>query len=1102
MDSNDSFKAGSNLTFSRSTSFTHGNTSDSDTSDRMSLYSSKSFDLSEPFNNLSPVSISSVSRHDLMAGGDPNDVKPDLKIGHKDLRSLLIGSPSENSVLQNEKMKIKKAKLGFRGIKGNKDLTLLGMNHKKSSAEAYDFNSDEEDSNDLPMISPSPKGLPLLNKSKNTKHYLNKYGKSDKVKKKETKNVEPGKRKRDKKEKEHKKKKRLDSNSRATSCEMYSATPVESEDKTSTKLKIIKSVGVSMENSPRSSPSGREKGDGVKKYESKSNLNSQKLMKNSHKSLSMSSVNVSKEDSKLMTKTPKIKLKPIAIPPSSAVSSSKTPTPTSSPGSSTPTSTTIGRIGAVSILTSGNSKAGGTTPPPGKASTPTSAKTPPSFGGSSKTFPSNKNIGSSSSTSQKTAAAERKLSQSGRLASGISKGSNGKYSKSNSPSVSGSKSGLNSSKSLNSSSKGQSLSHAPFGKNSNNPLNVLSFLNPKDKGLSSLPRIPKISSASSASSVNTSKPATVTTTTSVSVTTSVATSVAGMSKLTTVNSHTGTKVSVSNPNQGGMKSSPSAPGTPKNLNSGSYSSTSFKNSANLTSTPKMNVQSGNSPIMRGSQIGNRSPIVNNSSNSKSPSSSSGKSPMSISNKIGVNGRPPSNSNPPKTPVGNNNMTHPLKTPPPPSTPNNGSPNINKFSSNNATPTIPKTTPQASSTKTSIEQPANASNASRNSPIASVCLGNKAPVTVSKAVESPKQAVVSAASKVSSPITVSLETPPKSTPSSMVSPTLTCPSSNSKIRPRKSSLSAVIDKLTNAKVPHGIGGDASRQNSLDESGEQVKLKAENVLDNLDKSSNGLESKTTTGSEPKTSSDSSEKCISTKDNSGGADKNKDYKIVDNSRNLFASLLKSASENFSSKHDKDDKENVVKGEGSKSVETSEDVDAKVKDLSMQSVCKKSPKAAVVKVNGETSSSENVRKGEGEVFKVPTPKSVVSVDENDCEDIENMSVRRKARISTTKPVLSPASSGGSPENLIIDCQSPRQSIGKNSLNSPKCMVDLNEDNKKLSPVTVVNFRQKTHTPSPKPKHASSPNPSPKAIQHCSPAGSIEIDDDLMNEAIMGFTS
>lgn len=66
--------------------------------------------------------------------------------------------------------------------------------------------------------------------------------------------------------------------------------------------------------------------------------------------------------------------------------------------------------------------------------------------------------------------------------------------------------------------------------------------------------------------------------------------------------------------------------------------------------------------------------------------------------------------------------------------------------------------------------------------------------------------------------------------------------------------------------------------------------------------------------------------------------------------------------------------------------------------------------------------------------------------------------------------------------------------------MIDLNDENKKLSPVTVVNNRQKTHTPSPKPKH--SPNPSPKSVQHSSPAGMLEIDDDLMNEAIMGFTS
>lgn len=83
IDSNDSFKAGSNLSFSRSTSFTHGNTSDSDTS----LYSTRSFDLSDSFNNLSPVSNSSISRHDI--GGDlTTEFKPELKLGHKDRSSI------------------------------------------------------------------------------------------------------------------------------------------------------------------------------------------------------------------------------------------------------------------------------------------------------------------------------------------------------------------------------------------------------------------------------------------------------------------------------------------------------------------------------------------------------------------------------------------------------------------------------------------------------------------------------------------------------------------------------------------------------------------------------------------------------------------------------------------------------------------------------------------------------------------------------------------------------------------------------------------------------------------------------------------------------
>ncbi|XP_062607689.1 mediator of RNA polymerase II transcription subunit 1-like isoform X2 [Saccostrea cucullata] len=1086
VDSNDSFKLGSNLSFSRSTSFTQGNISDSDT-DQTSLYSSKSFDVSDSF-NFSPVSNSSVSRMDV---GESLE----NKVVHKDLRSLLLGSPNENSVLPSKEPKIKNAKGKMRmKLSGIKNSDLLGINNKKSSAEAYDFNSDEEDCNDLRMMSASPAGLHLFNKSKNAKHFLNKYGKSDKLKKKEAKNTEPGKRKRDKKEKEHKKRKRLENNSRSTSCEMYSATPVESEDKTSTKLKIIKSVGLSMENSPRSSPSSRDKGDGGKKYESKSNVNSQKSVKNSHKSLSMSSVSVSKEDSKLMTKTPKIKLKPIAIPSTSAVTSAKTPTPTSSPtqcksGSSTPTSTTIGRIGAVSILTSGNSKTGTITPPPGKVTTPTSSKTPLPLGGSSKTFPSNKNVASSSSTSQKAATVERKLSQSGRLSSGISKSSNGKYSserKNGSPSLSGSKSSLNSSKSLNSSSKGQSSSS--FGKNSTNPLNsVLSFLNPKDKGLSSLPRIPKISSASS-SNLNSTKTSVSMTTTAVTMTTTVATSVAGSPKITTVNSHTGTKVSVSNQFQGGLKNSPNSLGTPKTPTGGNFLANT-KSNVNLTSGPRGGISGGNSPTVRGNQLGNRSPNVSNSSNNKSPSSS-GKSPLSQTSKPGSVSRQNSNSNPPRTPVGGN-TSHPLKTPPSAS----GSPNINKLNSNSVSNSTSKAIPQSSPsnypTKPSTGQgsSAMASSKSSSSPAVSQSLTSKTTNSSTKASESPKSVVT--ASKVTSPITVSLETPPKTTAGSLVSPTIPC--TNSKIRPRKSSLSAVIDKLTNAKVPHGLGGETSRQNSVDEP-EQTKQKTESALESVDRA-NGSSDKN--GSDPKADSSDKNVSVSAKDVSSGIDKNKDYKIVDNSRNLFASLLKSASENFSSRHDKDDKENVAKNEVSKSVDVSEEKESKIKDLSMQTNSKKSPKASP-KVNGETTTVESVRKGDGDVFKVPTPKSVVSIDEINCEDIENMSVRRKARISTTKPVLSPASSGGSPENLIIDCQSPRQNISKNS--SPKCVVDLNEENKKLSPVTVVNFRQKTHTPSPKPK--PSPNPSPKSIQHSSPAGSIDLDDDLMNEALMGFTS
>lgn len=71
------------------------------------------------------------------------------------------------------------------------------------------------------------------------------------------------------------------------------------------------------------------------------------------------------------------------------------------------------------------------------------------------------------------------------------------------------------------------------------------------------------------------------------------------------------------------------------------------------------------------------------------------------------------------------------------------------------------------------------------------------------------------------------------------------------------------------------------------------------------------------------DFSDKNVFFKDFLSGIDKNKDLKIVDNFRNLFVLFLKSVSENFIFKYDKDDKENVLKSEiGGKFGDFSEDV------------------------------------------------------------------------------------------------------------------------------------------------------------------------------------
>lgn len=173
-------------------------------------------------------------------------------------------------------------------------------------------------------------------------------------------------------------------------------------------------------------------------------------------------------------------------------------------------------------------------------------------------------------------------------------------------------------------------------------------------------------------------------------------------------------------------------------------------------------------------------------------------------------------------------------------------------------------------------------------------------------------------------------------------------------------------------------------------------------------------------------------------------------------------------------------------------------------------SPKANPSKFNGETPSprdSHGDKKFESEkdFFKVPTPKSN-SVEEKDFEDTENLVVRRKSRTSTTRPVLSPASPVSSPENLIIDCQTVSPRTLQNKTNSPQCNPDL---------LVTENLRMnsnlkmsKTHAPSPKIKASPVNSPVTMVTKDHSNPGSVsnsspcDIDDDLMNEAIMGFNS
>ena len=142
----------------------------------------------------------------------------------------------------------------------------------------------------------------------------------------------------------------------------------------------------------------------------------------------------------------------------------------------------------------------------------------------------------------------------------------------------------------------------------------------------------------------------------------------------------------------------------------------------------------------------------------------------------------------------------------------------------------------------------------------------------------------------------------------------------------------------------------------------------------------------------------------------------------------------------------------------------------------------------------SDKTDKIKENLFIPPTSRSA-SVD-RDNEDLENHYWRRKSR-SNSKPISSPESPCSSPDNgLIIDCpSSPKHLVNKT--NSPLC----NQDGLKKDIRTSPNFLKSVKS-SPLSKIRPSPGTSPGIKDHGSNASSpcfIDDEDDLMDVALIG---
>ncbi|KAL5006879.1 hypothetical protein ScPMuIL_015685 [Solemya velum] len=1025
------------------------------------------------------------------------------------------------------------------------------------STETFDFNSDDDDpfmmrcDKTMTVVSSSPTRL-QISKSKNSLKLVSKESKSEKCRRKEYKHSTTQKRKKEKDgyKKERKKKKVNDSVYSSSSVQeptMYRST-VESNGPNDFKrmpiLKITKSgVTLSTESSPKTQspiPKDKDKIDTSKRQtaldlsmnlsklcSSKSEKSSQKestkcskspsqksSSKSHHRSLSSSaSITVNKADSKLMTRTPTIKLKPIDLPTTSASVSvaAKTPPAVSSVATSpkitatTPTSATIGRIGAVSLATSSSSSPKGTaSSSPGTMSklSSTSHSLPKSSSTSSgKSSSPNVNRGSSGTTqltskSSTPPSSGRSSSQSS-LSSGKSSSVSGRTlssstgkSRSSSPSVMKSSSSKISSGNVKSSGSSGKSSQNSSVSSAMTAASVLSFLNTNASKIASLPPIPKVNSSSASH---------------------------GTSNKLPLSSQSG--------------SVPKSVTTTSNSTSSKFSSSSGTMSNKVVSSSSTG--SGNKSVM---SLPGGSTKGNNSSNNKSSNNFTGNKMASVSN--GTNS--------------NNKST----------TATTGSSSVNKSVSSSA----------------SVSKSSNSS---------SLNMGVQSKVQVPAVNNSSSNTASNAATVMSAPSSAA----------------------NNKSRPRKGSLSAVIDKLKKAsgagfqpdgvddivqenyspeekelmnekflqatgdliraidgelnsrtKLEHNSDSDSFCNTRLLSGGESLHSAGgpshdsvtSNCVQQMESENSGQSRLPLTGvnlspshRHSPTTAVGKQNSSSSKSHSDGHDpktgnprhvrKNNETPAISSKKSSSRSResspqvgTKTTSQENAKVLDKSNKNAInSKKEPSKS-ESASDISAKrSKDSDFLdhatnvqhrvSPVKKSKSDSFYvtpnsKFNGETSrdcptpNCKDSSSKDKDVFKAP------SLDDKDSEDIENLVVRRKQRSS--KPLLSPGSPGSSPENgLIIDCPASPRHL-QNRTNSPQPNMDniSSETRDKLSNSA---WRSSTTacTPSPKVKQTSILTPSPKVKQspiasspykeHSNPCSvsnnsPYNIDDDLMDEALM----